>query len=83
MLLLSLSSYGGLKFSHLHREKALHSCLCTLGSTENTYRDPWNRNPKSFNIFTSEGIFHAIMIIHNEEEDYDALNKRVDTYFFC
>ncbi len=30
MLLLSLSSYGGLKFSLLHREKVSHTCLCTL-----------------------------------------------------
>ncbi len=30
LLLLSLSSYGVLKFSLLDREKVSHSCLCTL-----------------------------------------------------
>ncbi len=47
MLLLWLFSYGGWKFSHLHREKVPDSCLCTPDMTNCRVslpsRDSWDR----------------------------------------
>ncbi len=61
-LLLSLSSYVGLKFSHLHREKLSHSCLCTLGTT--SYARAWINSQTCFRSrpclkFSGEGSLVA------------------------
>ncbi len=46
MLLLSLCSYGVLKFPLLHREKVSHSCLCTLATM---YHKSMHEKPPLYN----------------------------------
>ncbi len=62
-LLLSLSCYGGLKFSLLHRKKVSHSCLCIPGNSRSatlankaTHGSIWSRHVQSLSWIWSENF---------------------------